>query len=170
MFSGRGKPMELSQEVAVSSPSERRRFGQTVKARRSRVTNGRDILPGIDGRSAAARRYRDIAAAILIDQGGEDRCSESRKQLIRRFAAAAVLAELLEARLTNGERVDIAEHATLSSTLVRLAARIGIERVPQEVESLDQYLARHQPLENAADAKERASALPWTAEGHRSEA
>jgi hypothetical protein len=25
----------------------------------------------------------------LVDQGGEDQCSESRKQLIRRFAAAA---------------------------------------------------------------------------------
>jgi hypothetical protein len=58
---------------------------------RSRVSNGRDLLPGIDGRSTVARRYRDIASAILVDQGGEELCSESRKQLVRRFAAAAVL-------------------------------------------------------------------------------
>ena len=49
-------------------------------------------------------------------------------QLIRRFASGAVLAEELEARLARGEPVDIAEHALLSSTLVRLAQRIGIDR------------------------------------------
>jgi len=100
---------------------------------RSRISNGVDLLPNVDGRSLVARRYRDISGAIIIDQGGLDRCSESRLQLIRRFAAAAVLAEQLESRLANGEQVDINEHATLSSTLVRLAAKIGIDRVPKDI-------------------------------------
>jgi hypothetical protein len=100
---------------------------------RNSVSNGRDVLPNVDGRSLIARRYRDISGAIIVDQGGLDRCSESRLQLIRRFAAAAVLAEQLESRLANGEQVDINEHATLSSTLVRLASRIGIDRVPKDV-------------------------------------
>ena len=100
---------------------------------RSRVSNGHDLLPGIDGRSTVARRYRDIVGAILVDQGGADLCSESRLQLIRRFAAAAVLAEQLESRLANGEQIQIAEHAALSSTLVRLASRIGIDRVTRDV-------------------------------------
>ncbi len=118
---------------------ERRR-----KHARSRVSNGRDVLPDIDGRSAIARRYRDIMSAILADQGGADRCSESRKQLIRRFAAAAVLAEKMESRLANGENIDIGKHSVLSSTLVRLAQRIGIERVPRDVSpTLAEYLARH---------------------------
>ena len=56
---------------------------------------------------------------------GPTRCSETRMQLIRRFASGAVLAEALEARLANGEEVDISEHAQLSSTLVRLAQRSG---------------------------------------------
>jgi hypothetical protein len=108
---------------------------------RARVSNGRDILPDVDGRSVIARRYRDVVGAILADQGGEDRCSESRKQLIRRFAAAAVLAEQLEGRLANGEQIDITEHSMLSSTLVRLASRIGIDRVPRDVTpSLAEYL------------------------------
>ena len=95
---------------------------------RSRVSNGRDLLPGIDGRSTVARRYRDIASAILADQGGADACSEARKQLVRRFAAAAVLAERLEGALARGEQIDTGEHATLSSTIVRIASRIGIDR------------------------------------------
>jgi hypothetical protein len=109
---------------------------------RSRITNGRgDLLPDVDGRTTIARRYRDITSAILADQGGADRCSESRTQLIRRFAAAAVLAEQLESKLANGAEIDIQQHATLSSTLVRLAQRIGIDRVAREVPSLAEYLA-----------------------------
>jgi hypothetical protein len=109
------------------------------------VTNGADILPGIDGRSLLARRYRDIAGAVLADQAGARQCSEARLQLIRRFAAACVLAEQLEARLTNGHAIDVGEHAALSSTLVRLAARIGIDRMPKDVTpSLSDYLATRQ--------------------------
>jgi hypothetical protein len=39
----------------------------------------------------------------------------------------------MESRLANGEQIDIQEHATLSSTLVRLAQRIGIDRVLRDV-------------------------------------
>ena len=104
-----------------------------VARNRSRISNGQEILPGVDQRLAIARRYRDLVAQIAIDQGGPDRCSETRMQLIRRFASGAVLAEALEARLVKGEQVDIAEHALLSSTLVRLAQRIGINRVAKDV-------------------------------------
>jgi hypothetical protein len=93
---------------------------------RSRVTNGADVLPNTDGRSAVVRRFRDITSAILNDQ--PEHCSEARLQLVRRFAAAACLAEMMEARLANGEQIDIAEHAHLSSTLCRLAQRIGVNR------------------------------------------
>jgi len=95
---------------------------------RSRVSNGRDVLPSIDGRSLIAGRYRDIVTAIVGDQGGADHCSESRTQLIRRFAAAAVLAEQMESKMANGEEINIQDHALLCSTLVRVAQRIGIDR------------------------------------------
>ncbi len=108
---------------------------------RSKVSNGSNVLPGVDGRTLIARRFRDIAAAICRDQGGEDRCTEARLQLIRRFAACACLAEALEARLAHGERIDIAEHALLCSSLVRLGARIGLGRHAKDiVPSLSAYL------------------------------
>jgi len=132
---------------------------------RSRISNGHDLLPGIDGRSAVARRYRDISGAIIIDQGGIDRCSESRLQLIRRFAAAAVLAEQLEGRLANGEQVDINEHATLSSTLVRLAAKIGIDRVPKDVTpSLHELLQAE--ADGAPDTETCMGGAPTVINGH----
>src|SRR5262249_60280030 len=90
---------------------------------RSRVTNGADMLPNTDGRSAVVRRFRDITSAILNDQ--PEHCSEARLQLVRRFAAAACLAELREARLANGEQIHLAEHAVLSPTPWPPAPRIG---------------------------------------------
>jgi hypothetical protein len=115
-------------ENAPKSRAARSKLSPRSVTNRSRISNGRELLPDIDLRLAIARRYRDLVAQIAIDQGGPDRCSETRMQLIRRFASGAVLAEELEARLVRGEPVDIAEHALLSSTLVRLAQRIGIDR------------------------------------------
>src|SRR3954451_8619561 len=109
-------------------PRRRTRLAPRVPLARSRVTNGTDVLPGIAQRPPIARRYRDICAAIASDQGGAQRLSEARHQLIRRFAAAAVLAEQVEARLAAGENIDIGDHALLSSTMTRIAQRIGIDR------------------------------------------
>ena len=49
-------------------------------------------------------------------------------QLIRRFAALAVQAENMEAKLALGLEINLADHALVSSTLVRLASRLGINR------------------------------------------
>src|SRR3974390_39422 len=39
----------------------------------------------------------------------------------------------MEAQLANGAEINIAEHAVLCSTLVRIAQRIGINRMPRDV-------------------------------------
>ena len=72
---------------------------------RSRVSNTRDILPNVDGRSTVARRFRDIASQVCTDFGGTDRCSEVTQQLVRRFSAAACLAEQLVAVLVGFDLV-----------------------------------------------------------------
>lgn len=109
---------------------------------RSRLTNGKDILPGIDGRSVVARRYHDLVAQLVADAGGAERLSEVRAQLIRRFAALAVQAEAMEAQLASGQPIDLGEHALVSSTLVRISTRLGIERRAREITPrLQDYLA-----------------------------
>jgi hypothetical protein len=140
---------KLTLEKQARKTSRRQHHADPKSHGRDRVSNGRDVLPNADGRSIIARRYKTIASAIFLDQGGTDRCSESRKQLIRRFAAAAVLAEQMESRLANGEDISIAEHALLCSTLARLASRIGLSRHMRDVTpSLEQYL-RGRSLEAA---------------------
>jgi hypothetical protein len=102
---------------------------------RSRLTNGKDLLPNIDGRSLIARRYRDICTAIASDQGGPDQLSEARIQLIRRYAACCVLAEEMESQLVRGDQIDITVYVQLTTTMVRIALRIGLDRVPRDISS-----------------------------------
>ncbi len=133
-------------ELSTSSPTDHPRVAGVGKTNRSRVSNGKDLLAGIDQRTAVYRRYRDIIAAITTDQGGVERCSESRKQLIRRFSAISVLAEQAEAKLAAGEEIDIAQFALLSSTLTRLVSRLGINRVAKDVgPTLSDYLPMASP-------------------------
>jgi hypothetical protein len=127
--------------IAAAKKDGRPRLVPRESKCRSRVSNGADLLPNIDGRSAIARRFRDIIAAVAVDQGGADHLSEARLQLVRRFAAAAVIAEQMESRLANGQEINIVEHSQLSSTLVRIAQRIGIDRkLRHVVPSLTEYL------------------------------
>ena len=79
----------------------------------------RILLPGLDGRTGAARRFRDLVNSYIADMGGLDRCSEIKLGLLRRLAAIVVQAELMEARMVNGEAIDVGTLCTLASTTVR---------------------------------------------------
>jgi hypothetical protein len=132
----------------ISSP-----VGELPSRARSAVTNHKDLLPGLDGRSATARRFRDLVNAFVADMGGLDRCSQIKLGLVRRLAATTVQAEMLEARMVNGEAIDIATLCTLASTTVRISQRLGLERQARNVTpSLNQYLAgRTAPANGGAD-------------------
>jgi hypothetical protein len=116
-------------------PSKRRRPNN-----RAKVSSKPAMLPGVDGRTLLARRFYDITAAIFADQGGVDRCTEVKIVLIRNYAAAAATAEALNARMAMGEPVDIDQLAKLSSTLVRLASKIGVRRHAKLVPHLGDYI------------------------------
>jgi hypothetical protein len=111
--------------------------------RRSKVTNGVRILAGLtDGRTHAARRYADLVALVCVDQGGVDCMSEAKLQLARRFAGLAVQLEALETRLANGEPINVVEYTALTSSLVRVVSRLGLERQQRDVTpTLAEYLA-----------------------------
>jgi hypothetical protein len=169
LFNGSGASvLRFIRPVTRKMPVESLALAPRKATARSRVSNGRDVLPDVDGRSVVARRYRDILAALASDQGGADHMSEARVQLCRRFAALAVQAEQMEAALARGEPIDLQQHALLASTLVRLASRIGVDRVPHDVTpTLSEYLARYErePDEAAAgeaDAEEAVKAADTT--------
>jgi hypothetical protein len=87
-------------------------------------------------------RYRCVVAAIVRDQGGLERPSEVRLQLIRRFAACCVLAERMEARLACGTEINIDRYRALCDSAQRIARTIGIDRATRGGESTISDLLR----------------------------
>jgi hypothetical protein len=118
--------VKKSPEAVRKSRSGRFREVLADPRTRSRISNASELLANIDGRSAIARRYRDILAQVVVDQG-DTGISETLMQLIRRFSATCVMAEALETELVEGRKVNVENHALLCSTMVRLAGRIGID-------------------------------------------
>ncbi len=115
----------------------------TNKLARTRVTNGKAMfLDGVDGRTLAARRYRDLFNSFVSDIGGMEIASEAQLQLARRCAAMCCQAELMEAEFIAGVDMDLDGYLRLVGTLSRALSRLGVERKPRDVDdlSLDEYI------------------------------
>ncbi len=115
---------------------------------RSAITSGRDILQDIDGRSAQARRFRDLFASYAGDLGGEEvGLSEGQLALVRRTAALTVELERLESQFAQNDgasRVQLESYQRATNTLRRLIESLGIHRgrVARDVTpDLKSYLA-----------------------------
>ena len=113
----------------------------TTRTARSRITNHRTMWPKLDGRSAEARRFRDLVRQFVADMGGIEDCSAVKLGLIRRLAAVTVMSEQIEARMANGDRVDVTTLCQLASTALRLSGRLGLDRRQRDVTpTLSDYL------------------------------
>jgi hypothetical protein len=115
----------------------------------TRVTSGRDILPGIDGRSYWARRLRDLMALHVSDLGGPEACSEAEKCVVRRVAVLTIECERLERRFAKADvdhvsHVDVDLYTRVSNTLRRLLDMTGLERRCIDLmPTIDEYVAEH---------------------------
>ena len=106
-----------------------------LKTTRSAITNGSRLLSSeVDGRSAPAKRFRDILAEIASDLGGADIMSEGQRQLARLAAAMAVEAEQMTSQSISGEApLDVEAFGKLADRIGRTFQRLGIRRVPKPV-------------------------------------
>ena len=120
----------MSHFEASDSPSLNTR---SLKVR-SALSNGRKLLPMTDGRSATARRFRDLYEDICSDLGGVARLSEGQRQLIRRASMLSAEAERLEAMACRGEPFDAEAYGVACDRLGRLFQRIGLRRASREVQ------------------------------------
>jgi hypothetical protein len=96
----------------------------------------------LDRRTAASKKFDAIASAIAEDLGGSDRLSTVQKHLVEAFAGVALAVNDLNARLLLGEEIDLIEQTQAVSTMVRVAQRIGINRVARDVGGLGELLRR----------------------------
>lgn len=99
-------------------------------------------LGHLDGRTAAAKRARELIEAIEADLGGGDRLSEGQRQLVQRAAVLGTFIESCEARWLGGEPVDLGEYLAAINSQRRVLATIGLERRARNVTpSVAEYIA-----------------------------
>lgn len=125
-----------------SSPSDRSAVDPRTTYNRSAVTNGKRLFVEAGGKSAWARRYRDLLVLHADDLGGGSMLSEAQHSLIRRAATLEIECERLEGRLSDGHDVDLDVYARTCSHLRRILESLGLERAKRTIEpSLSDYLA-----------------------------
>jgi hypothetical protein len=113
------------------------------------------MILGRDARSITARRFRDLVKSLIADAGGVEACSTAKLQLLRRLAAASVLAEMMEAKGLDGEQFDVAEFCNLASTALRLSAKVGLSRFKKDVTPrLATYLEGQDATRESEDANQ----------------
>jgi hypothetical protein len=119
---------------------------------RSRVTNGSQLLAGVDGRTAAARRYRDLCMSLADDLGGASTLTEAQSALVRQAAAMIVQSEKLQGEVLRGEVVDSEQLVRLANAATRILSRLGLKRAARDTTpTIADIAARHRAQGLAAE-------------------
>jgi hypothetical protein len=127
---------------AESSPADSPASSARKPTARSRITNGKELLANIDGRSTEARRYRDLCLSFGDDCGGAATLTEVQRALVRQAAALTVQSEKLQGAMIRGENVSHEQMTRVANSLARTIQRLGFKRAPAKREaSLVGYLA-----------------------------
>jgi hypothetical protein len=87
----------------------------------------------LDGRTTAAKVFDRLVADIESDLGGHDQLSTIERALVEAFAGAAVTLHHLNTKLALGEQIDLSEHASAVSAMVRVASRLGLARRAKDI-------------------------------------
>jgi hypothetical protein len=129
-----------------NTPIDRSAIISRSRTNRSAVTNRKRLFVEAGGRTAWARRYRDLLELHADDLGGTSLLSEAQHSLIRRVATLEIELERLEGRLSEGNDVDLDIYARTASHLRRLLETLGIERAKRDVTPvLSDYVASIAP-------------------------
>src|SRR5262249_49418139 len=142
----------MKQPSAMSATTEKKRP-------RSAVTSGRKLFVEGDPNSAWSRRYHDLVTRHVADLGGRDMLSEAQLSLVRRAAALAVELESMEARMSEGQVVNLDTFGRAASHLRRLYESIGLKRTPRNgPPTLAEFIAQN-------EAEQAPVAAPTTPAG-----
>jgi hypothetical protein len=139
-----GLMFETNPNVADRGPERRKLHGK------SRITNGKTLLPNVDGRSPWVRRCKDVIASHISDLGGVDNTSAAERSLVRRAAVMTTELEMLEAKFATAGSAkpdDLDLYVRASGNLRRLLEAVGLQRRAREVgKFVDGRMANPVPL------------------------
>jgi hypothetical protein len=107
------------------------------------VTNGRWVLEGVDMRSQAGRRFRDLCNAFAGEIG--EALTESEKAVVRQCAGMTLQAEAQQSALVRGEPVDGDLIVRMTSEVRRIIAALKghhhQRNAPSEPASIEELVA-----------------------------
>jgi hypothetical protein len=89
--------------------------------------------------------FDSLVSSIEADLGGRDQLSTIEISLIEGFAGSSVVLNDLNTRLALGQAIDLAEHASVCSSMVRIAAKIGLSRRSRVVNGLVEAVVEVSP-------------------------
>ena len=125
--------------------------GGGLKARRSKIANGRTLLPTADGHSLWARLVRDTMGSLIAHCGGASVISETQKLAVRRVSVLESELIHLEDRIAlarqHGDEPDqntIELYGRLADRQRRLSDPLGWHRAQREVSWRDRWMAETQ--------------------------
>jgi hypothetical protein len=108
---------------------------------RSALSNGSQIVDGVDHRSTWARRLRDLLNDHIADLGGDAVISHSERMLVNRASMLALQLEMLEQKFAKNDGVgsynDLQLYQRLVNTLRRTLEALGLRRRPRDVTPAD---------------------------------
>jgi len=113
---------------AESAPKKRRPRGYYKRSRPQLL-----LRSELDGRTGPAKYFDRLVMAIETDLAGPEQLSAIERVLIEAYAGSAVSLQHLNAKLALGQEIDISEHAACVGALVRVAARLGLQRRARDV-------------------------------------
>jgi hypothetical protein len=92
-------------------------------------------LPLGPSTGSAGRFFDKMVRDIEIDLGGRRQLSRIEGELIRAFAGAATALQYLNVQVALGEtgEIDLSGYATVASTMLRIGARLGLQRRAKDV-------------------------------------
>lgn len=88
-----------------------------------------------DGRSRAAKRYRELIDEFVIELGGHQVMTEARLAMVRQLACVVIQAEGMQASVLRGETVDAEQLVRVANLQTRLMRDLGVgtfHRRPQK--------------------------------------
>lgn len=106
---------------------------------RSKVANGKVLIPGIDQRSTWVRRCRELLSDHIGDLGGAESCSAAAHSIARRASVLSVELELLEQRFAlagQASTEDLDLYSRASANLRRMLETLhggGLQRRSKDI-------------------------------------
>lgn len=108
---------------------------------RSAQSNGSRLFLGtVDGRTEAARRYRDLFEALTDERGGVAAMRTGEIEAARIYAGLAVMLARMHVEIAEGKPVDAEQVGQIGDRMDRAMRRMGPVKAAQR-QTLEQRLA-----------------------------